>query len=324
MKQWMGLLLGIPLFFGVIFFFGGIKILTVLQGVNLYYFGGAVLVEIIIVLLYTLRLKLIVSEQGYNFGFVRILKILSAGMAINQLTPVVKAAGEPVKVYYLSKSGMPGTKASAATVMEIFSELISLYIFLFFSVISLSFEKYLSQDFLYISCIIFVLFVIGVIISFKFMLNEDKLERFLGKYILKYFKSDAKISTKVFSSSLRYLFTCRKLGFKIFSVSFLCRFLDITRVYLLFKALHFTSPLTFAFVLWVVGFIFSMIPWLPGGLGLVEGGAIPVLMLLNISPSVSSSLILLERLLTFWFIVLMGYISFHILNKRFKKNYEVK
>ncbi|RLJ01031.1 MAG: hypothetical protein DRP06_00535 [Candidatus Aenigmatarchaeota archaeon] len=323
MKKLIGLLLGIPLFFGVIFFFGGTEILTVLLGVNPYYFGCAVLVQIIIVLLYALRLKLIVSEQGYKIGFGRILKILSAGMAINQLTPIVKAAGEPVKMHYLSKSGMPVTKAGAATVVEISSELISFYVFLFFSVLFLSFEKYLSQDFLYAGGMVFILFAAGMVISFKFLLNEDKLERVFGKLLIKYFKKDAKLSTKIFTSSLKHLFTCRKLGFKIFSISFFCRFLDIVRVYLLFEALHFSSPLTFALVLWVVGFMFSMIPWLPGGLGLVEGGTIPVLMLLGISASISSSSILLERLLTFWFIILIGVVSFHMLNKRFKENYEV-
>ncbi|MCK4730703.1 MAG: flippase-like domain-containing protein [Candidatus Aenigmarchaeota archaeon] len=324
MKKVIGLLLGIFLFFGVIFFFGGTEILTVLLSVNPYYFGGAVLVQIIIILLYALRLRLIVSEQGYKIGFGRILKILSAGMAINQLTPVVKAAGEPVKMHYLSKSGMPVTKAGAATVVEISSDLISFYVILFLSILLLSFEKYLSQNFLYAGGMVFILFIAVIIISFKFMLNEDKLERFFGRFLMKYFKKDAKVSTKVFTSSLRHLFTCRKLGFKIFSISFLCRFLDIARIYLLFEALHFSSPLTFALVLWVITFMFSMIPWLPGGLGLVEGGAIPVLMLLGISASVSSSLILLERFLTFWFIILIGGVSFHILNKEFKENYGIK
>ncbi len=324
MKKLIGLLLGIPLFFGVIFFFGGTEVLTILLGVNPYYFGCAVLIQIIIVLLYALRLRLIVSEQGYKIGFGRILKILSAGMAINQLTPVVKAAGEPVKMHYLSKSGMPVTKAGAATVVEISSELISFYVILFLSILFLSFDKYLSQDFLYAGGLVFILFIVGMVISFKFLLNEDKLERVFGRLLIKYFKKDAKLSTKVFTSSLKHLFTCRKLGFKIFSISFFCRFLDIARVYLLFEALHFSSPLTFALVLWVVGFMFSMIPWLPGGLGLVEGGTIPVLMLLGISASVSSSLILLERFLTFWFIILIGVISFYILNKEFKENYEVK
>ncbi len=324
MKKLIGLLLGIPLFFGVIFFFGGIKILTVLLSVNPYYFFGAVLVQVFIILLYTLRLKLIVSEQGYNIGFGRILKILSAGMAINQLTPIVKAAGEPVKMHYLSKSGMPGTKAGAAVVVEISSDLISFYVFFILSILFLSFEKYISHDFLYAGGLISILFIAGIVLSFKFMLNEDKLERFLGRFIFKYFKADAKLSTKVFTSSLRHLFTRRKLGFKIFSISFLCRFLDITRVYLLFEALHFSSPLTFALVMWVVEFMFSMIPWLPGGLGLVEGGTIPFLMLLNISASVSSSLLLLDRFITFWLVILIGAISFYILNKRFKENYEVK
>lgn len=315
MRKTLGVILGILLFFGVIFFFGGIEIINILSNANLGYFFLAFSMQILLIFLYTLRLKIIISAQKYKLKFTRIFKILISGMAVNQLTPIVKAGGEPVKLYYLTKSEVPTTRATASVILEITSELISFYIPLLILIIFLSATKLISVGFLYIGFAIFTLFLAGFFFAFRILLDKNKIEQFIEKYILKFFKTNAKISSKVFSSSLRALLYNRRLCFKIFSISFLCRFLDFFRIYFVFLAINFPVSITLVLAVWVLEVLFSSIPWLPGGLGLVEGGTISTLVILGIPASFSSSLLLLDRFLSFWMVIILGLITLYFFNK---------
>ncbi len=317
MKELFGIVLGIFLFFGVIFFFGGIELINILLNANLGYFFLALLIQVCIIFLHTLRLKIIIFTQKYKLKLTRIFKILISGMAVNQLIPIIKAGGEPIKLYYLTKSDIPTTKAGPSVIIEITSELISFYITLLILIIFLSTTKLISVGFLYIGIILSVLCLTGFFFVFRILLDKTKIEKFIEKYILKFFKTDAKMSSKVFTSSFKNLLCNKGLCLKIFSISFLSRFLDFFRIYFVFLAINFPVSFTLVLVVWVLMVLFSLIPWLPGGLGLVEGGTISTLLILGIPTSFSSSLLLLERFLSFWIVIIVGLTTLYFLNKEF-------
>jgi hypothetical protein len=323
MKKKISFFFGLILFLGVFYYIGGIDLLKILLNLNPFYLFLGVLLQISIILLYTLRLRVILSSQNYNLSFKEMFKILTAGMSVNQLTPVVKAGGEPVKLYYIAKNKVPPTKASASVVIEISSELISVYTTLFFLLVVLSSTQYLSSEFLYIGIPLFLVFIISFILVFKFILREDKIEKIIKKVVFRFFKKskdvDVKVTSKSFTKSLRTLFADKRLEFKIFSISFLLRLLELLRIYLLFESISYPALLFLVLAVWVLQFLFSMIPWLPGGLGLVEGGTISTLLILGVSTQIGSSLILLDRTLSFWLPVMLGFISLYFLKKEHSK-----
>jgi len=319
MKRIIGTVLGIFLFFGVIFYFGGMQVINILLNSNLYYFFIALLIQFFIIFLYVVRLKTILSAQKYDVKYKKLFKILISGMAVNQLTPIVKAGGEPVKLYYLTKTNIPMTKATASVIIEITSELISFYSLLLILVIFLSATKLISIGFLYIGIVSFIICVGGFFFAFRILSDKNKIEKFIEKYLLRFFKPNAKISTKVFSSSFRYLCN-KKLFLKIFSISFFCRFLEFLRIYFVFLAINFQVSFTIILAVWVLLILFSSIPWLPGGLGLVEGGTISSLLVLGIPSHISSSLILLDRFISFWIVVIIGLIVLYFLNKEIRQH----
>ena len=65
-------------------------------------------------------------------------------------------------------------------------------------------------------------------------------------------------------------------------------------------------------IIWAVLLILSMIPWLPGGLGLVEFGGIYVFIMFGIQKGVAASGMFIDRFISFWFIVLLGAVLFVI------------
>ena len=49
-----------------------------------------------------------------------------------------------------------------------------------------------------------------------------------------------------------------------------------------------------------------MVPWLPGGLGIVEAGGAGAFIFFGVQKSISISGVLIERLITFWFVIIIG------------------
>ena len=312
----MGFILGLLLFILVFYYTGGTDLLVVLSGVNISYILVAFLSQLLVIFLCTLRLKTILSFLDYNLEFSKVLKILIAGMGINQLTPIVRAGGEPVKMYYLSKNNVPATKSSASVIIEISSELISVYATLFLLVIFLSSMKYLAPKYLHICIPLVAVFAVAFIFIFRFLLKEENIRKFI-RYILRFFKTKKKISSNDFTQSLRTLFKNRSLQLKIFSMSFLVRFFELLRIYFLLQAINYPTIFFLVLSIWVLQYLFSMVPWLPGGLGLIEGGTISGLVLLGLPIYISSSLILLDRVLSFWLPIFLGFLALYFLKKEF-------
>lgn len=317
MKKKISFLVGLLLFFGVFYYTGGTELLNILSRANLFYLSLGLLLQLSIIYLYTIRLKIILSSQNYNLGFKEVFKILVAGMSVNQLTPIARAGGEPVKMYYISKNDVPATKSTASVIIEITAELISIYTTLLLVIFFLSSIQYLSTKYLFISIPVVGAFTVAMVLIFRFLLKEENIKNFIQKYILRFFKTKKKIPTKDFTYSLRTLLKHRKLQFKIFSLSFIARVLEILRIYFLLIAINYPSIFFLVLAAWALQFLFSMIPWLPGGLGLIEGGTISALVLLGIPMKISSSLILLDRVLSFWLPIFLGFITLYFLKKEF-------
>ncbi len=320
MKKEISFLVGLLLFLGVFYYTGGIELLGVLSRANLFYLSLGLLMQLLIIYFYTIRLKIILSSQNYNLEFKEVLKILLAGLSVNQFTPIARAGGEPVKMYYLSKNDIPATKSTASVIIEVTSELISIYVTLLLAVFFLVSMQYLSQKYLVISIPVIGAFAIATVLIFRFLLREEKIEKIIKKYVLRFFKTEKDITAKDFTYSLRTLLKNRKLQLKIFSLSFITRFLEVLRLYFLLIAINYPSIFFLVLAAWALQLLFSMIPWLPGGLGLIEGGTISALVLLGIPMKISSSLILLDRMLSFWLLIFLGLITLYFLKKKFLFN----
>ena len=154
MKMKISFFAGLLLFIGVFYYAGGIDLLNVLSKADPIYLLLGLLIQLFIFYLYVLRLKIILKSQNYNLNFKEIFKILMAGMCINQLTPIARAGGEPIKMYYLLKNDVPATKSSSSVIIEVTSELISIYITLLLAVVFLVSIQYLSADYLFISLLL--------------------------------------------------------------------------------------------------------------------------------------------------------------------------
>ncbi len=80
--------------------------------------------------------------------------------------------------------------------------------------------------------------------------------------------------------------------------------LEASRLLLISRALHLEIPLALAFFVALAGSLLTAVPALPGGLGLVETGTIAVLLWFSIA--------FLDRLISYWSVILVGAVAYLI------------
>lgn len=105
---------------------------------------------------------------------------------------------------------------------------------------------------------------------------------------------------------------------RLYGLTFLIWLCEVGRFWLVMQSLHITAlavPLI-AFTT-MTSVVLTAIPLTPGGLGAVEGAVIVLLTTLNLTTNVASSLILLDRVISFWSNIVVG-VPVYVLSKKTK------
>lgn len=298
------LLAGIVLIFAVLGLLGLPGIVSTLLTADLRLAALAVAVELAFLLLLALRLK-IISRRYRHLTFREAFEINTAGIFVGFLSPLARIGGEPVKIYLL-KGRMGGTRASAAVAIDTLVEVFSLYIVVAAAASVVSGK--IPPAFLSSFSVFLFLSVYAGIIFLKICTSE----RWLGDLLrwLSRFHRFSMLGRKnyagMFYSSFRALASDRKMLLSSFSVSILTKLLEFLRIWIILLALRQETAFDSILFFWAFLLILSAIPFLPGGLGLVEGGGTLALVWIGIGTSSAASAMLIDRFVSYWLVLLIG------------------
>lgn len=303
--QYPALIVGVALIIGVMSFFGLSEIATVLLSANYGYILIGFAIEIAFLLLLALRLK-IISNRFKALPFKDAFNINTTGIFVGFLSPLARIGGEPVKIYLL-KDKIGGTKSSAIVAIDTLVEVFSLYITI---VVAVSLLSGKIPQFLFSSLFVFLfLSIYASIILLKICSDKRWLEGII-KWLSR-FRRFSKLKEKdyagMFHSSFRMLLTDKKMLVASFSISFLTKILEFLRLWIILLALRQAVPFDLIVLFWAFLLILSAIPFLPGGLGLIEGGGTLALVWIGIEQSVAASAVLIDRFVSYWFVLLIGF-----------------
>ena len=295
--------------------FGFSEILQATITANPLYILLAVVMQIATLGLMAARLVAISSKEG-GLSFRKALRVSIAGMAANLLTPVAKIGGEPLKIYMLKKDF--GTSRSSAivsidTITEIVSSLVTA------AIIFLIFIKFLPAPLFMYFAVFFVVVILSLAFVFKLFTDFSWLNRTVGwitRRISKYKKVKDMDYARAFHAAFGEMIQSRGMMSSALLLSFAIKILEFVRMWLVFLALGTILPFDIVMILWAVLLILSMIPWLPGGLGLVEFGGISVFIMFGIQKGIAASGMLIDRLISFWLMILLGAVLFIIYKDR--------
>ncbi len=305
--QFFTFILGVFAVFGIMYFFGLETIISTLMTTNLFIVWLAFLVHILILLLLCLRL-MIISEKYYKnkMSVKKAFRIVITGLFVNFLTPIAKIGGEPVKIYMIKKD-VGASKAASIISLDTLVEVLSALIF--FIVIVISFISSIPKNFLPYYIFFSTLTLAIIVIFLKISLTYKwlgKLTDFAFKNLSKFKKIEKKDYAKEFQKSFKSILKDGKVLTRTFSITLLTKFLEVLRMWLVFAALNVFIPLPTIMLVWAFILILAFVPWLPGGLGLIEGGTAYAYITFGILKSIALTGVILERFISYWFTIILG------------------
>lgn len=306
------LVLGGIIFFVVFQFVGWNKILSSIRQLNLTFFTLAMVCIFASISIWTARWNLFIKERGYDVSFFSLFKYMVVGLAVNNMTPLAKFGGEPVRAYLLkNREGIRMREGFATVVAEL-----SMMFFVLVGMVILSFFLFfllMSPP----SWIIFLLIPFGALVFFMFFLirsiysGGDSIIKFLGWLgrkveRIKPYRDKIEKVYKEFREAFRRCLKNRRVFTEAFALSIFVKVFDIAKFFFLFKALGYGFGVVEIVIVMGLNIVLLSIPATPGSLGVVEGGLISLLAFLNVPAQVAASVVFLDRLVWFWIITAVG------------------
>ncbi len=303
----IAILLGILATIGVVNFFGMSDVLAILARANLNIILIAVLVQIAILLLTALRLSFIARKYG-PVPFRQVFKGSTVGIFAGMLSPLSRIGGEPFKAIAL-KGHLGGSESSAVILIDIISEVVSSLAILL--AVILLFANVLPGAMLSTFIIFLVLMTAIFLASVRIFLNRAILERIFlwaTKRLKRLGDMEKKDYAGMFLDSFRLLAKDKKIMAGSLGISLAMKFLEFVRLWLIFLSLGMAIPFSVIIIVWSVILTLLLVPGLPGSLGLVEFGGTSVLIMFGVEKTSAASGIIMDRLVSFWFVLFIGII----------------
>lgn len=311
-KYVIPLIIGIFLFVLTLYFIGIGKIFQNLANLNIYLYLAALGCIFISLLLWTFRWKIFIKANGYDVPLFGLLKNLIVGLGFNNLTPLAKFGGEPVRAYLLKEEYGIKMREGFATVMAELTVFFIVNISLIMLSILLISIKMDPPLWLY-----FILIPFGVLVS---LILFGILEVYSGRdiiiRIIKWFSEkikrlepyEKKLSQtyKGFQRTFRESLQKRAAFGKALACTLLFELSVFLKFFILFLALdHPVSPVKIIIAMGISAVLLAL-PTTPGSLGVYEGGFASVLIFLGIETGAAGAVVFLDRLVWYWGITIVG------------------
>lgn len=294
-KTLVGIIITIGIYTAFVLFSDLSLLIHNFQSFNLIYLPFAFLLITISYFIRAMRWNMFLKHLTIDIQLKKSFLIFFAGLGLG-MTP--GKLGEVIKSHFLKRDYNHSISKTVPIVfVERYYDLVGIIFLSLFGVWFVNTEKITV-------IIIFLLVIITLVISQQKKLLVPLLEK-IGKLpLLKKFVYNALEIYKTIQILLS-----RKLYAKSTGYSIAAWLVESTAVFLIFMG--FGIDLTFPIILFIFSFssIIGAASMLPGGIGVTEGGMIGLLLLQNIDYTMAFSVVLLVRIVTLWFSVVLGLIA---------------
>ncbi|AXV37467.1 MAG: hypothetical protein CIT01_04265 [Methanobacterium sp. BRmetb2] len=311
------MVMGVGILIAMIMFIGPGKIEGAIKMANIWYIILAIIIQIITYGLWTLRWSITTKSVGISIKKRHLFPMLMVGLAINNLTPSARGGGEPVRAYILSKYTKTPFENSFATViadrgLDTFPFIVLSILTIVSMVLFFKLAQWIVLALIVALVIIIVVFVIAIFIS----VDKNIAKRFtmwlvgvikrISKKRSRQIEEKALEAIHGFQDSIRIMLKDKRVLFYGLPLSFFIWFMEIIRVYIVFSAFNADISLIIIAEVFVIASLIGLIPFLPGGLGAVDGMMIVLYSYAGVPPSISAAATLVERLISFWMTSIIG------------------
>jgi len=297
------------------------------RAANGLFLGLAIATYFLSVVLWTVRWRIAIrsiDSDNPKTSFAALFSIICSAIFLNNVTPLLHAGGDPFGRVYLVRK-LEGVKYSTAIVASVGEHVFAPPIIISFLVAGL-FLRF-GEDVLGPAGLLLVigaLVVLGLVLFPRFfikrMVGVSTLSR-LATGVARVFgrRIDAQQiaeSVSTFYASAYVMMSKRKEVLAIASLTSLMLVLTIARFHIVFLALGYNPRISMLLLAASLPTILGFVPFLPGGLVIVEGSLISVFVLFGVSLDIATAATLIERGISFALSSLVGAVVFVYLGLR--------
>ena len=324
---------GLFIIFLVSFFVGLNAILSILDHTDLKIMLFTLVLELIMLFIWAVRWRLILHILKKAPNFKQLFLMLLASIFGNNVTPGA-AGGEPLRAYLLDKfENVPFELGFASTTAD---RVFEFFPFVLISILTIYLIFTLNVGFwtsLIISIVILLIIIFFGLLVYVGYKKEvaTRLVISIAKRvypIAKRFTSKETSFTSIHDKLMEYveIFTTGFQGVlkdrKMFIVGILISFLmwgiDNLRFYFTFVAIGYHPPILPVVIIYTVAFVVSILPTIPGSLGIREGVMVALFLPVGVSPDVVIAVALLDRVVSYIIPTFMGAFATFYFGKKYK------
>ncbi|MDP3065997.1 MAG: UPF0104 family protein [Methanobacteriaceae archaeon] len=299
------------LIFAISFLIGFNDIINVIKKASWQLILLSFVLEGAIIIVWTLRWKIILDLVDEAPKFSTLLVMLFASLFGNNITPSA-AGGEPLRAYLLREvEGTPFEIGFASSTADrVFEFLPFVLISILSAVFILGWNIPLFTKFIVSVMIIFSMTLFGILLYTG--LNKEVTLRI----VIRLAKSVYPFFIKVAKNPLSFVEVAEKLSFyinrfsggfktalkdkKVFVIGFFLSFvmwgLDMLRMYVCFISIGSYPPISPLIIIYTVGILISLLPLLPGAWGIREATLIALFAVVGVSADIVVAASLIDRL----------------------------
>ncbi len=315
----------------LILWVGGGGVLTTVRDIRPGWLAVALGLQTSFMLLWSARWALVVRARGHRIPR-EMPAILFAGAFFSNITPFSKGGGEPIRAYLLGKAN--GTSFEDGMASVVVDRVFDMVPFIPICLITLALGAMtnLGRNSLLFLLILFGLLAATCLSAVMILLATRReagtrlvlsmVDR-LGPLIAR-FRPPGQVRRRVadgvdrFYVGVRSISENRKLMIINLLLSFGLWIVVILRTKCVFMALGSGQSLLLINFVQVACVFASFAPLLPGGLGTTEVTMVALFIGLGVSREMSGSAVIVDRMVSFWFVTLVGAVSSVQLGYRLK------
>jgi len=292
-----------------------------LDHLNYAWESGAVLAEVFSIVGYGFLQQKVLRWSGAEISLRSLTLVSLANNAIAYSVPGEPAVSSAYRYRYFRRHGASGASAGWSILTILIAEAIGMSLLLLIGVlVALSGHTGVQAR----GTVIVGLIV--VVIAGAFLVRRDLLLRFLGlvvrlvRRVSAHSRGDVvqRIESTLQGMHEIPLSNGAAVGLVIMATALWL--MDFVILLCCFGAVHATIPWSGVLLAFGVSQIVASLPLIPGGLGIVEGSLAVILVAYGAKKVPALAVVLVYRLLTFWLVIIVGWISIGVIEWRVRRS----
>ena len=308
-------------------FIGYQEFIKLIKGADPLYLGLAFIFQIINLFFESYKWKPILESLKPNVSMKNVFIATMIGIFFNNITPGARTGGEPMKTFMISKEEdiSPVENVFATVTVDRIVESLPFFVLAIFSVLYVNLFFTVKWGIIVILSFIIIGYVLVLLVASYICFNKNAGEKvvfsflkIIGKFSnrIKKYEDLALSMVENFHTQFQLILKSRNNLYKSILASIFMWISWILRTYFVFLALG--KPLNPVLVTLVttISLLMGFIPFLPGGIGIVEVTMSVLYAALKVGKNVAVTATILDRIISFWFVlILAGIISSYNLPK---------